>query len=109
MREGRIHSGGSLAQKAASCNSGEAGYSFSLESITMSDRTLELAQPSGKLDEVAHEVCTSNSPMTIKTQSGDEIRVIPVPKPVRFHKGKPVYRLEDTQFLYLDFPWLLKQ
>ena len=74
----------------------------------MSDRTIELDQASGKLDEVAHEVCTSNSAMTIKTKYGDEVKIIPVPKPIRFRKGKPVYRIEDTQFLYLDYPWLLE-
>ena len=74
----------------------------------MSEHTIELDQPSGKLDEVAQMVCSSNSPMTIKTKSGDEVRIIPVPKPIRFLKGKPVYRLEDTQYLYLDYPWLLE-
>ncbi|MEI6234695.1 MAG: hypothetical protein WCT04_16690 [Planctomycetota bacterium] len=74
----------------------------------MSEQTIELDQAYAKLDEVAQEVCASNSPMTIKTKGGDEVKIIPVPKPIRFFKGKPVYRLEDTQYLYLDYPWLLE-
>jgi len=41
--------------------------------------------------------------MVVSGPDGDLVRVVPVPKPVYFYKGKPVYRLEDAQ--YLDFEW----
>ena len=46
--------------------------------------------------------------VTVKTQSGNEVKAIPIPKPIRFWKGRPVYRIEDTKYLYLDYPWLLE-
>ena len=65
-------------------------------------------QPGGKLEEVVHTVCQTQQPVTVRTADGDEVKVIPVPKPVRYWKGRPVFRLEDTKYLYLDYPWLLE-
>jgi hypothetical protein len=67
-----------------------------------------ISDPNEKLEDVVNLVCDSNEPVTVSTASGKEVRVIPVPKPIRMWKGKPVYRGEDAKYLYLDHPWLLE-
>lgn len=59
------------------------------------------------LENVLRRVCHSNQPVTVTAENGDAVKVIPVPKPIEYFKGKPVYRLEDAKYLYLDCPWLL--
>lgn len=53
--------------------------------------------------DVVQGVCAEHEAWIVSGPDGDLVRVLPVPKPVRFHKGRPVYRLEDMQFL--DFPY----
>ncbi|HLX61039.1 MAG TPA: hypothetical protein VKX17_07130 [Planctomycetota bacterium] len=64
--------------------------------------------PELDLETVIKSVCGTNSPITISSDDGNAVKVIPVPKPVEFFKGRPVYRLEDAKYLYLDCPWLLE-
>ena len=62
----------------------------------------------GKLKKVVEMVFDSNEPMTVRTPAGKAVKVIPIPKPIRMWKGRPVYRGEDAKYLYLDYPWLLE-
>jgi hypothetical protein len=66
-----------------------------------------LKDSTGKFNEVVDLVCESNAPVTIQTADGREVKVIPVPKPIRMVKGRPVYALDDAKYLYLDCPWLI--
>lgn len=61
--------------------------------------------PDEKVQEVVEMVCHQNEPVTIRTKGGDEVRVIPVPKPIGHRKGIPIYREEDIQYLSLDHPY----
>ncbi|MCY3020683.1 MAG: hypothetical protein NTW87_16825 [Planctomycetota bacterium] len=66
-------------------------------------------QPRGKFKEVVDKVCRTNKPVTVKTKGGKAVKVIPVPTPIGYRKGVPVYRAEDIQYLYLDHPyWFAK-
>ena len=69
---------------------------------------MPVAKTASALGRVVTKVCRSRRPVTIRTPRGDAVKVIPVPKPIRFWKGRPVYKLEDAKFLYLDCPWLLE-
>jgi len=60
------------------------------------------------LHSVVEMVCNSNEPVTVRKPNGDAVKVIPVPKPIRMWKGRPVYKLEDAKYLYLECPWLLE-
>jgi len=64
--------------------------------------------PNLNLENVVHKVCDSNQPVTVTADNGDAVKIIPIPKPVEYFKGKPVYRLEDAKYMYLDCPWLLE-
>jgi prevent-host-death family protein len=58
--------------------------------------------------EIFEQVSAKHEPIEVTSPSGESVKIIPVPKPVRFWKGKPVYRPEDVQFLYPDYPFLLE-
>jgi hypothetical protein len=62
-------------------------------------------QPRGKLKEVVDKVSKTNEPVTVSTKDGNAVKVIPVPKPIGYRKGVPIYRAEDIQYLYLDHPY----
>ena len=64
-----------------------------------------VGQPRGKLKEVVDKVSRTNQPVTVRTKSGQAVKVIPVPKPIGHRKGVPIYRAEDIQYLYLDHPY----
>jgi hypothetical protein len=64
------------------------------------DRPLE--NPDERLQEVADRVCDTNSPVTVRTAKGNAVRIVPVPKPIGYRRGVPIYRDEDIQFLYPD-------
>ncbi|MGD0092056.1 MAG: hypothetical protein ABSE73_19255 [Planctomycetota bacterium] len=62
-------------------------------------------QPRGKLKEVVDMVSKTNEPVTVSTRDGNAVKVIPVPKPIGYRKGVPIYRAADIQYLYLDHPY----
>ncbi|MEI6232082.1 MAG: hypothetical protein WCT04_03460 [Planctomycetota bacterium] len=64
--------------------------------------------PELNLESVVRSVCNLNHAVTVTADNGDSVKIIPVPKPVEYFKGRPVYRLEDAKYLYLDCPWLLE-
>lgn len=62
-------------------------------------------QPCGILKEVVDTVSKTNEPVTVPTKDGKAVKVIPVPKPIGYRKGVPIYRAEDIQYLYHDHPY----
>lgn len=61
-------------------------------------------QEAGKrFDNLVEEVHNKKEPVVVTGPTGDLVRIVPVPKPVGQFKGRPVYRIEDVQ--YLDAPW----
>jgi prevent-host-death family protein len=61
-----------------------------------------------KFDELFDKVSAKHQPVEVTSPNGESVKIIPVPKPIRYWKGKPVYRAEDVQFLYPEFPFLLE-
>ena len=53
--------------------------------------------------DIIDEVRTTQEPIVVTDSEGDLVKVVPVPKPVRHFKGRPVYKLGDVQ--NLDFPY----
>ncbi|HYG75333.1 MAG TPA: hypothetical protein VEK08_10055 [Planctomycetota bacterium] len=69
---------------------------------------LVLGEKPTQMEEIVDRVCKSNKPVTVEKANGDAVTVIPVPKPIGYRKGVPIYRTEDLQFLYLDYPHLFE-
>ena len=69
---------------------------------------MQISSQDSALARVVAKVSRSMRPLTIRNGRGDAVKVIPVPKPIRHWKGRPVYRIEDAKYLYLDCPWLLE-
>jgi hypothetical protein len=67
-----------------------------------------VADNQGQLTAIVDQVCRTHEPVTVAKPNGDEVKVIPVPKPIGYRKGVPIYRTEDLQFLYLDYPHLFE-
>jgi hypothetical protein len=66
--------------------------------------TVSLAEARQRaLADIVEQVCASNEALMVTGPDGELAKVVPVPKPVRQFKGRPVYRLEDAQ--HLDFPY----
>src|SRR5208283_3314718 len=55
------------------------------------------------LGEAAEQVCASKEALAVMGPDGEMVRLVPVPKPVRQCKGRPVYRLDDVQ--HFEFPY----
>jgi hypothetical protein len=68
----------------------------------MQKMTIEEASHSS-LSDAVKLVCGSHETLIVAGPDGELARVVPIPKPVRTFKGRPVYRLEDVR--YLDFPY----
>jgi hypothetical protein len=45
-----------------------------------------------------------NDSVVVTGPNGDLVKVVPIPQPVDTWKGRPVYRIEDLQYLD-DFPY----
>jgi hypothetical protein len=68
------------------------------------------AEPAtGALADLVDKVHAANQPVTLEKSDGSAVKVIPVPKPIGFRKGVPIYRDEDLQYLYLDYPHLFER
>ena len=48
---------------------------------------------------VLDHVVAKNDPITVVGPTGRLVRIVPVPKPILYFKGHPVYRPEDLQYL----------
>ena len=57
-----------------------------------------------KFSKVVDYVRDHNEAVVVTGPSGDLVKVIPIPHPIDTWKGRPVYRIEDIQFLD-DFPY----
>ena len=68
-------------------------------------KTITIRELGGELEQVANMVADRNEPVKITTSNGTEVRIIPIPKPIGFRRGVPIYRDEDLQYLYLDHPY----
>ena len=64
---------------------------------------IAINEASQQFEKLVEQVQQKNEPVVVTGPSGDMVRIIPVPKPVSHWKGRPVYRLQDVQ--YLDAPW----
>ncbi len=69
---------------------------------------ITITENHSQLEDIVDRICRTNEPVTVSKANGDEVKVIPVPKPIGFRKGVPIYRTEDLQFLYLDYPHLFE-
>lgn len=66
-------------------------------------RTISIQQASRSFKQIFDKVKATRKPVIIKAEDGSSVRVIPVPKPIRHWKGRPVYNAEDIQFV--GAPW----
>ena len=64
-----------------------------------------VAENESQLADIVEKVCRTHEPVTVAKPSGEEVRVIPVPKPIGYRKGVPIYRTEDLQFLAHEYPF----
>ena len=55
-----------------------------------------------KLAAVVDKIVLTHEPVVITNEQGDAAKIIPIPKPIKVVNGRPVYKLEDIQ--YLDVP-----
>ncbi|MCW8133059.1 MAG: hypothetical protein KIS92_22110 [Planctomycetota bacterium] len=55
-------------------------------------------------DDAEKKVAATHEPVVITTADGDKAKIIPIPKPVKTVNGRPVYKLEDMQFLEVPPP-----
>ncbi|MEK7856578.1 MAG: hypothetical protein AAB288_10850 [Acidobacteriota bacterium] len=65
----------------------------------------ETVDPNTKIADIAEKVSRNGTPLTVRTASGKAVKVIPVPEPIGYRKGVPIYKAEDIQYLYLDNPY----
>jgi antitoxin (DNA-binding transcriptional repressor) of toxin-antitoxin stability system len=56
-----------------------------------------------RFSELVDYVRQKNESIVVAGPNGELVKIIPIPKPVETWKGRPVYKLEDVQ--YLDAPW----
>jgi hypothetical protein len=61
--------------------------------------------PNGELNQIIEKVSESNTPINVRNVNGNEVKVIPVPKPIGYRGKIPIYRPEDLKYLYLDHPY----
>ena len=71
-------------------------------------KTILINDSRSQLGKVVNLVVRKRKPVTVKTKKGNAVKVIPVPKPVGYRKGVPIYRDTDLQYLYLDYPHLFE-
>jgi prevent-host-death family protein len=64
---------------------------------------LTVEEAGRRFSELVDLVSQKKESVVVSGPSGELVRIIPVPKPVGDFKGRPVYKIEDVQ--YLDAPW----
>ena len=53
--------------------------------------------------EIIEKVRATRETMVVTGEDGDLVKVVPIPKPIRYFNNRPVYKLSDVQ--NLDFPY----
>ena len=71
--------------------------------------TVHIEEPGPQLGPLIDKVCKSNTPVTVSMATGNSVKIIPVPKPVGYRKGRPIYKDDDLQFLFLEYPFLFER
>ena len=63
---------------------------------------ISVTEAGQKLAAVVERIVLTHEPVVITNEQGDAAKIIPIPKPIKVVNGRPVYKLEDMQ--YLDVP-----
>jgi len=66
-------------------------------------REISIQQASKTFRQVFNKVKSTKKSVIVKAEDGSGVRIIPVPKPIKMWKGRPVYNVEDIQFV--GAPW----